>query len=330
MITVNSVIEVAKSQLGYLAKKNTNNLDDFTADPQTDVHSVKNNKFARDLYEARYYNTDKSYQGYDWCAIFADWVFWEASGRNNELSLATKPSGVGCNPLRNVFESKGMLYSTPQLGDQAFIRDADGGSLSHTGIVIAVTPTSVTTLDGNIKTKYNGVTYPSGVSTRTRSMGWYDSFGRPNYGNQLTIECTNNCANTTVSIPTKGSSGETIKLTITPNSGWLINNDIAVTVNGNSISLASIGRHYEGSFTLTENSSVIITGTTVVNNETIEVSVDNTNWVALADYKSVVPAYVDEGEYQFELYVRSKNGETVTDTFRSPYSIVQKIIKLQR
>jgi hypothetical protein len=101
-------------------------------------------------------------------------------------------------------------------------------------------------------------------------------------------------------------------------------------VNGNPISLTSIGRHYEGAFTLTENSSVVITGTTVVNNETIEVSVDNTNWVALADYKSVVPAYVDEGEYQFELFVRSKNGETVTDTFRSPYTIVQKIIKLQR
>ena len=139
-----------------------------------------------------------------------------------------------------------------------------------------------------------------------------------------------NYTNTTVSIPAKGSSGETIKLTIIPNSGWLINNDITAAVNGNPISLTSIGRHYEGAFTLTENSSVVITGTTVVNNETIEVSIDNINWVALVDYKSVIPAYVDEGEYQFELFVRSKNGETVTDTFRSPYSIVQKIIKLQR
>ena len=54
-MTKNDIIELAKSQLGYLAKYKLEDLDDFTAYPQTNKYGHKYTKYARDLYEAGYY-----------------------------------------------------------------------------------------------------------------------------------------------------------------------------------------------------------------------------------------------------------------------------------
>ena len=109
--------------------------------------------------------------------------------------------------------------------------------------------------------------------------------------------------------------------------GWKILT-LSVTANGESVIMSQSGRKYEGTFTASDNTSLIINGSTVKNDESVEVSIDGINWVSLENYASIIPQFSEIGEHTFNLYVRSKVGETTTITSRSPYQITQKIIEV--
>ena len=158
-------------------------------------------------------------------------------------------------------------------------------------------------------------------------MGWYDSFGHPNYSGQTAIITTNNIPHTTVNVPSSGEPNSTINFVIGENVGWKILT-ISVEANGTPIALTATGRKYTGSFTLESDTSLVINGSAIKNDETVELSIDGENWVSLENYTTIVPKFSEVGEHTFELYVRSKVGETTTVTPGSPYQITQKIIEV--
>lgn len=144
------LVSTALDQVGYIGKKSSAQLDDFTANS-----GGKFNKYARDLDAlGDFYNYPK--QGYDWCDIFVDWCFVQAFGRELAQKLTFQPNrscGAGTAYSLGYYRNHGRFFSAPQAGDQIFFGDAK--STWHTGIVTRVTggggttARTVCTVEGN-------------------------------------------------------------------------------------------------------------------------------------------------------------------------------------
>lgn len=168
--TAQNLIEIAKSQLGYREKASNLNLDDNTAN----AGSGNWTKYARDLAHAGYYNGNKN--GYAWCDVFVDWCFYQLTNRNakkaQDLECQTGDLGAGCIYSAQYYRQQGRFSSTPQLGDQIFFGTT--GNEYHTGIVIGITNTTITTIEGNSSDQVASRTYP-------RSYASISGFGHPKY-----------------------------------------------------------------------------------------------------------------------------------------------------
>lgn len=88
-------------------------------------------------------------QGGAWCAMFVSWCAKQAGILGSKVpSFAYCPFGV------NAYRSKGKFYSrgggyTPKPGDTIFFWNSVDRVVGHTGIVISVTSSTVTTIEGN-------------------------------------------------------------------------------------------------------------------------------------------------------------------------------------
>ena len=137
-MTPQKIIEVAKAELGYIGKKSNAELDNPTANI-----TGKYTKYARDLFNAGYYNGNKN--GYNWCAVFVDWCFWKACDEDKVLANTVKPVevlGAGVTYAYNGLKNLGRISDVPIAGAQVFY---DG----HTGLVEYVTDTDIHTIEGN-------------------------------------------------------------------------------------------------------------------------------------------------------------------------------------
>ena len=158
MSKASDIITIALAEVGYKEKATNANLDDRTA------NAGHNNwtKFARDLYQAGYYNGNKN--GYAWCDVFVDWCFFKAYGKaeGQRIQCQTGPYGAGCTFSAQYFKAKGRYDGTPKVGDQIFFQS--GGEISHTGIVVEVTGSTVVTVEGNSGDQVRKNTYNRGSS----------------------------------------------------------------------------------------------------------------------------------------------------------------------
>lgn len=139
------LLAVALAESGYIGKKTDAQLDDPTANP-----IGKYTKYARDLYEAGYYNGNKN--GYNYCAVFVDWCFYVAAGRNKEAALAVKPVskyGASVRYIAGMFPDDRIYKGECKPGDQVIFTDSKG-TLSHTGLVASVSGDTFRTIEGNI------------------------------------------------------------------------------------------------------------------------------------------------------------------------------------
>ena len=166
--TVNTLLNVARSQLGYHEKGSNANLDSF------DDNSGNSNytKYARDLNNANYYQANK--QSFEWCDMFVDWCHLQAANGNaNEAQRVicqSGPYGAACvNSAQYYKNFNRLFYSNPQPGDQIFFGDYD-----HTGIVEAVNGKTITVIEGNSHNCVERNNYNIDDS-------WVKSFGRPFY-----------------------------------------------------------------------------------------------------------------------------------------------------
>ena len=177
-LSVKKVIKVAKAELGY--KETPVNITKFAAD--------------FDKIYPDFYNTRK--QGAEWCDIFVDWCFVQAYGEKDALKLLCQPkksAGAGCKYSYQYFKAKKQTGKTPKVGAQIFFGSKEP---THTGLVIEVSKTSVTTIEGNKDNSVKKCVYPIDSS---KIFG----YGYPKY-----TEASNSAQNEPVSAskPQKGTT----------------------------------------------------------------------------------------------------------------------------
>lgn len=176
MITAQTLLNVAKAELGYNEKKDASRLENKTDNTGNNNYT----KYARDLHEAGFYNGNK--QGYAWCDQFVDWCFFTACGGDKEKAEAllcqTGNLGAGVGYSAGYYKNQGRFYEKdPQPGDQIFFYQ--NGVWTHTGIVLEVKNGKVYTVEGNKRNHVAKCVYPLNYAT-------IKGYGRPRYGEQAT------------------------------------------------------------------------------------------------------------------------------------------------
>ena len=143
---IKKVLDLARSEIGYREKASNAGLDD------KDANAGGGNwtKYARDLDRTNWYNGGKN--GYAWCDVFVDWLFYKCFGDSlgrNMICQPTGSAGAGCLYSAQYYKSAGRwVTNSPQAGDQIFFTYSPG-EYSHTGIVEQVNGDTVTTIEGN-------------------------------------------------------------------------------------------------------------------------------------------------------------------------------------
>ena len=175
---IQQLLDIARSQIGYLEKTSNNQLDDFTANAGANNWT----KYARDLSDAGYYNGNKN--GCAWCDVFCDWCFYILTNKNSvlaqQIQCQTGDCGAGCIFSAQYYRAQGCYSNTPQPGDQIFFGTT--GAEYHTGIVEQVSPTQVITIEGNTSEQVARRTYSINDSS-------INGYGHPKY-NLLTNSTT--------------------------------------------------------------------------------------------------------------------------------------------
>lgn len=205
------LVDCAMSQVGYLEKRSNAQLDDKTVN----AGSANWNRYARDI-DSKYpnfYNGKKN--GYSWCDIFVDWCFIECFGYEKALKMLyqpTKSAGAGCQYSANYYRAHNAFYRQPQVGDQVFF--GDYGNEGHTGIVIDVAGSVVTTVEGNTSGGFGIDSNGDGVYIKRYNINtqYIPGFGRPNW-DVVSSNVGNEEVTDTVSYPTikLGSKGSEVK-----------------------------------------------------------------------------------------------------------------------
>ena len=177
--TASKLVAIAKEEIGYLEKSSNSNLDSKTGN----AGSKNYTKYARDLYNAGYYQGNKN--GYEWCEVFNDWCHWIASGKDAKLAqeviYQTGLYGAGCTWSAMCYRNAGRFFSAPKVGDQAYFGAV--GNEYHTGIVSKVTDTHVYIIEGNTSGASGVVANGGGVCEKSYPIGYAKiaGYGRPNY-----------------------------------------------------------------------------------------------------------------------------------------------------
>ena len=174
------LLAVAEAEVGYLEKRTNDQLDDKTANAGANNW----NKYARDI-DTKYpnfYNGRKN--GFHWCDIFVDWCFITAFGYDNALKMLYAPeksTGAGCSFSADFFRKNGQFHKNPKVGDQVFF--GDYGNEGHTGIVVAVEGSVITTIEGNTSGGSGVVANGGGVFRKTYNTDalYIPGYGRPDW-----------------------------------------------------------------------------------------------------------------------------------------------------
>ena len=179
-MTANELINVARCWVGYCGKTKNIDLDDPLALPGG-LYTC----FARDLWmngsPDHYYNGNKN--GFSYCCVFVDAMFYYAAGRNKDAAVAVKPTGsLGAGVKWSKGYMEDLIVKEPQPGDIVFFQI--GGELTHTGIVTQVDETTITTIEGNINGAYQHVV---GLKNYDRTFKYIDSYARPRYSGEKTV-----------------------------------------------------------------------------------------------------------------------------------------------
>lgn len=185
--TANKLLEIALAEVGYLEKKSLSMLDDKTANAGSGNYT----KYARDLYDAGYYNGSK--QGVSWCSVFVDWCHYTASGGNKQLAQSISCQsgiyGASCTYSMGYYKSAGRFYTeNPRPGDQIYF--GSGKTAEHTGIVYKTDESRVYTVEGNTSAQSGVVSNGGGVFLKSYPQNHSKilGYGRPLYDEEQPME----------------------------------------------------------------------------------------------------------------------------------------------
>ena len=148
---IHQVVSLAYEQVGY--REGANNWTKYADDPQ--------------VTQAIGWNV----QNQPWCATFIVWLFVDSFGvyQGKSMMYGCSP---GCAIQARYYQQNNAFYGSPEKGDQIFFY-ADGG-INHTGIVVDVSGSTITTIEGNYSDSVCVNTYYVGDS---RIAG----YGRPSW-----------------------------------------------------------------------------------------------------------------------------------------------------
>ncbi|MGW6754536.1 GH25 family lysozyme [Streptomyces sp. NPDC055006] len=155
MATAADVTKIAKAEVG-------------TKEARSGGHWVNNSKYNKWFGKIPGYDQDG--YGYPWCAVFVAWVAAQAG----DASLY--PKTAGCATAVAWFKSRKRFSEYPAVGAQVFFGPGGG---THTGLVVAYTATTITTVEGNTNT--SGSAEGDGVylKTRQRRDSYVYGYGYP-------------------------------------------------------------------------------------------------------------------------------------------------------
>lgn len=154
---IQKVLSIAKAEIGY--------------------HETGDNwtKYAQEMDRTNWYNGGKN--GFAWCDVFVDWLFYKAFGDPLGREMICQPAGsagAGCLYSAQYYKGAGRWNTTdPQPGDQIFFTYSPG-EYSHTGIVETVQSGIVTTIEGNTSDQVARRQYTVGSSNIA-------GYGRPKW-----------------------------------------------------------------------------------------------------------------------------------------------------
>ena len=174
------VIEVAKSDLGYLEKalkyKNNKEILYDKTKGASDENTTKH-----------WFEIKQEWQGQPWCAIWICWVFTRALGEKRAKELLKHYPYTYCPTMSGLF----TLHANPKVGDIVIFKR--NGKFVHTGLVIAVDGDKFVTIEGNTSGASSIVANGGGVCMKT----YYNSklpgtkFCRPAYSSTAITSDTN-------------------------------------------------------------------------------------------------------------------------------------------
>ena len=162
------VVSIALAEVGYREKATNASLDLAKAN----AGSGNWTKYARDLYAAGYYNGNKN--GYAWCDVFVDWCFFKAFGKTEGqmVECQTGTLGAACPYSAGYYKALGRYDRSPRVGDQVFFQQ--GGELVHTGVLVGVSGSTITCVEGNASDMVKQTSY-------SLSNSYVAGFGHPKY-----------------------------------------------------------------------------------------------------------------------------------------------------
>lgn len=153
MYSINKLVDVAENEEGYLEKRSNADLDSKTGN----AGSANFTKYWRD--------TVPSLQGSYWCADFISWLFMKAFGIDAAKKLLRHWPYISCQDGYERFRAAGKTSRTPERG--RIVVFWNGSRMHHTGLVIAVTGTTFTTIEGNTSSGVSVVPNGGKVARKT-------------------------------------------------------------------------------------------------------------------------------------------------------------------
>lgn len=134
-------------------------------------------KYGKELDAVNYFVGCGHKDGLPWCCVFCNWCVFKASDSSSASgkkwdAINFQFQSSSCNTsavvsyYKNFFKKKGRIYAKPKAGDIAFYGD------SHVGVVVAVSGSSMTVVEGNTGNM---------VKKKVRPISDSGCFGRPSY-----------------------------------------------------------------------------------------------------------------------------------------------------
>ena len=173
--TVDKVIKIAESEVGYLEKKSNAQLYDKVAN----AGSANYTKYGKEMHDI--YPSVMDFPA-AWCDAFVDWCFYKAYGVSTAKSLIGGNFDDYTPSSAQMYKNKGAWYtSNPKIGDQIFFKNST--RICHTGLVYKVDSTYVYTIEGNTSGANGVVANGGGVCKKKYALNYSSiaGYGRPKY-----------------------------------------------------------------------------------------------------------------------------------------------------
>lgn len=173
--TVDKVIKIALSEVGYLEKKSNSQLYNKTANAGSGNYT----KYGKEMHDI--YPSVMDFPA-AWCDAFVDWCFYKAYGVSTAKSLIGGDFNDYTVASAQMYKNKKAWYtSSPQIGDQIFFKNSK--RICHTGLVYDVDNTYVYTIEGNTSGASGVIANGGGVCKKKYKLtnSSIAGYGRPKY-----------------------------------------------------------------------------------------------------------------------------------------------------